>query len=87
MCFENLTIYLQKNSIFFGQVRIVSKTTPRDPQNIPKMEDLMGDLGDGCCVAAAIAFYQPENFPISGQIEKKRGGGGGGGRGGGGGGL
>ena len=45
----------------------MSKTTPRDPKSIPKMEDLMNDLGDGCCVAAAIAFYQPDNFPIAGQ--------------------
>ena len=42
---------------------------PRDPKSIPKMEDLMSDLGDGCCVAATIAFYQPDNFPVTGQRE------------------
>ena len=48
------------------QVRIVSKTTPREPKTIPKLQDLMGDLGDGCCVAAVIAFYQPDTFPVTG---------------------
>ncbi|KAK7489164.1 hypothetical protein BaRGS_00019542, partial [Batillaria attramentaria] len=47
------------------KVRIVSKTTPREPKTIPKMEDLMSDLGDGCSVAATISFYQPNALPVA----------------------
>ncbi|XP_070209593.1 calmodulin-regulated spectrin-associated protein 1-like isoform X2 [Littorina saxatilis] len=48
------------------KVRIVSKSTPpRDSKTIPKMENLMSDLGDGCSVGATIAFYQPESLPVA----------------------
>nr|KAG5701295.1 hypothetical protein BaRGS_020657 [Batillaria attramentaria] len=53
------------------KVRIVSKTTPREPKTIPKMEDLMSDLGDGCSVAATISFYQPNALPVAEVCLKK----------------
>ncbi|KAL8578425.1 hypothetical protein ACOMHN_014924 [Nucella lapillus] len=46
------------------KVRIVSRT-PRQPRSVAVLTDLMGDLGDGCCLAAAITFYQPEAFPVA----------------------
>ena len=36
-------------------------------RGVPLVESLAGDLGDGCCLAAAIAFYLPETFPASGK--------------------
>ncbi|XP_012946515.1 calmodulin-regulated spectrin-associated protein 1, partial [Aplysia californica] len=47
------------------KVRIVSKSTsPRDPVKVPPMEDLMRDVGDGCNVAALIAYYRPGQLNI-----------------------
>ncbi|XP_076438027.1 LOW QUALITY PROTEIN: uncharacterized protein LOC143277153 [Babylonia areolata] len=46
------------------KVRIVSKT-PREPRHVPVLKDLMEDLGDGCSVAAAIAFYMPDALPVT----------------------
>lgn len=46
----------------------MSKTTPREPRCIPKMEDLIKDISDGCSVAAVIAFYQPDALSIAGDI-------------------
>ncbi|KAI8776658.1 calmodulin-regulated spectrin-associated protein 1, partial [Biomphalaria glabrata] len=40
--------------------RAVSKpVVQRDPIYVPLLEDLMRDIGDGCSVAAVIAYYRP----------------------------
>ncbi|XP_021371449.1 calmodulin-regulated spectrin-associated protein 1-B-like isoform X2 [Mizuhopecten yessoensis] len=41
------------------RVRIVSKSTPREPVTVPVMEDFLSDVGDGCSLATLLSFYCP----------------------------
>ncbi|GFO41529.1 calmodulin-regulated spectrin-associated protein 1 [Plakobranchus ocellatus] len=36
----------------------------KEPVNVPLLEDIMRDIGDGCSVAALIAYYRPQLLDI-----------------------
>ncbi|KAJ8321922.1 hypothetical protein KUTeg_000393 [Tegillarca granosa] len=43
--------------IHSGKVRIVSRNTPRDNLDIPVIDDIIKDIGDGCALAVLVHFY------------------------------
>jgi hypothetical protein len=48
------------------QVRIVSKSTPREV-TIPLLDDFLRDVGDGCSLAVLISFYYPQLLKLDGK--------------------
>ncbi|BFZ21090.1 hypothetical protein BsWGS_24128 [Bradybaena similaris] len=42
------------------KVRVVKASPHQEPVQVPLLEDLMRDIGDGCSLAAVIAYYKPQ---------------------------